>query len=166
MCRYVRLPWMYCTYINLVSTPPWKVLLYFLHFGEKILSSVVSSFWKFFCVTFKTVLQRVCFVKREVYCHFHWCIRTGKEKVTWHTFIFFSPYVSIDFIQFPDLFLAKSHTIRRSCHWSSWGLSSIIPLRAKRVGEFIEIRHKKISPTRMLATLGCLSLCNLVANKK
>ena len=28
-----------------------------------------------------------------------------------------------------------------------------IPLRAKRVGEFIEIRHKKISPT-----LGCLSL--------
>ena len=28
-----------------------------------------------------------------------------------------------------------------------------IPLRAKRVGEFIEIRHKKISPTRILSTL-------------
>ena len=32
----------------------------------------------------------------------------------------------------------------------------IIPLRAKRVGEFIEIRHKKISPTSILSTLGCL----------
>ena len=35
-----------------------------------------------------------------------------------------------------------------------------IPLQAKRVGEFIEISHKKISPTRILSTLGCLSLCN------
>ena len=32
----------------------------------------------------------------------------------------------------------------------------IIPLRAKRVREFIEIRHKKNSPTRLLSTLGCL----------
>ena len=32
----------------------------------------------------------------------------------------------------------------------------VIPLRAKREGEFIEIRHKKISPTRILSTLGCL----------
>ena len=28
-----------------------------------------------------------------------------------------------------------------------------IPLRAKRVGEFIEIRHKKISPTHIPSTL-------------
>ena len=40
-----------------------------------------------------------------------------------------------------------------------------IPLWAKRVGEFIEIRHKKISLTPILGTLGCLSLCNSVANK-
>ena len=33
----------------------------------------------------------------------------------------------------------------------------IIPLRAKRIGEIIEIRHKKISLTRILSTLGCLS---------
>ena len=32
----------------------------------------------------------------------------------------------------------------------------VIPLRAKRVGEFIDIRHKQISPTRILSTLGCL----------
>ena len=32
----------------------------------------------------------------------------------------------------------------------------IIPLRAKQVEEFIEIRHKKISPTHILRTLGCL----------
>ena len=32
----------------------------------------------------------------------------------------------------------------------------IVPLRAKRVGEFIEIRHKKNSPTCILSTLGCL----------
>ena len=31
-----------------------------------------------------------------------------------------------------------------------------IPLRAKRVGQFIEIRHKNISPTHILNTLGCL----------
>ena len=37
-----------------------------------------------------------------------------------------------------------------------------IPLRAKWVGEFIEIRHKKISPTCILSTLGCLWLCNSV----
>ena len=29
----------------------------------------------------------------------------------------------------------------------------LIPLRAKRVGEIIEIRHKKISPTRVLGTV-------------
>ena len=40
----------------------------------------------------------------------------------------------------------------------------IIPLRAKQVWEFIEIRHKKIKPTRILGTLGCLSLCDSVAN--
>ena len=35
-----------------------------------------------------------------------------------------------------------------------------IPLQAKRVREFIEIRDKKISPTRILSTLGVtLSLC-------
>ena len=33
-----------------------------------------------------------------------------------------------------------------------------IPLRVKQVGEFIAIRHKKISPTRILSTLGCLYL--------
>ena len=38
----------------------------------------------------------------------------------------------------------------------------LIPLWAKRAGEFIEIRHKKISPTHILNTLGCLSLCNFV----
>ena len=32
----------------------------------------------------------------------------------------------------------------------------LIPLRAKQVGEFIEIRHKKNS----LSTLGCLWLCD------
>ena len=37
-----------------------------------------------------------------------------------------------------------------------------IPLQAKRVGEFIKISHKKISPTLILGTLGCLSLCNSV----
>ena len=31
---------------------------------------------------------------------------------------------------------------------------TIIPLRAKRVEEFIEIRHKKISPTRIRVPLG------------
>jgi hypothetical protein len=41
----------------------------------------------------------------------------------------------------------------------------IFPLQAKRVGEFIEIRHKKISPTLILSTLECLSLCDSVANK-
>ena len=40
-----------------------------------------------------------------------------------------------------------------------------ISLRAKGVGEFIEKRHKKLSPTRILSTLGRLSLCNSVANK-
>ena len=44
-------------------------------------------------------------------------------------------------------------------------ITQIIPLRAKRVGEFIEIRHNKISPTRILSTLGCLSLRDSVANK-
>ena len=29
----------------------------------------------------------------------------------------------------------------------SWHRGGVIPLRAKRVGEFIEISHKKISPT-------------------
>ena len=29
----------------------------------------------------------------------------------------------------------------------------VIPLRAKRVGEFTEIRHNKISPTGILSTL-------------
>ena len=38
----------------------------------------------------------------------------------------------------------------------------IIPLRMKRVGEFIEIRHKKISPTCILSTLACLWLCDSV----
>ena len=37
-----------------------------------------------------------------------------------------------------------------------------IPLRAKRVGEFFEIRHKNISPTRILSTLECLWLCHSV----
>ena len=37
-----------------------------------------------------------------------------------------------------------------------------IPLQAKWVGEFIEIRHKKISPTCILSTLGCLWLCDSV----
>ena len=41
----------------------------------------------------------------------------------------------------------------------------IIPLRAKRVGELIEIRHKKISPTHILSTLWCLWLCDSKANK-
>jgi hypothetical protein len=35
-------------------------------------------------------------------------------------------------------------------------VNHFIPLRAKRVGEFIEIRHKKISLTPMLSTLECL----------
>ena len=34
--------------------------------------------------------------------------------------------------------------------------TNIIPLRAKRVGEFNEIRHKQISPTNILSALGCL----------
>ena len=38
----------------------------------------------------------------------------------------------------------------------------IFPPPAKRVGKFIEIRHKKISHTCLLSTLGCLSLCNSV----
>ncbi len=40
-----------------------------------------------------------------------------------------------------------------------------IPPRVKQVGEFNEIRHKKISPTRIPSTLECLSLCDSVANK-
>ena len=36
---------------------------------------------------------------------------------------------------------------------------TLIPLRVKRVGEFMVIRHNKISPTRILSTLGFLSLC-------
>ena len=35
-------------------------------------------------------------------------------------------------------------------------------LRAKRVGEFIGIWHKKFSLTRILSILGCLSLCDSV----
>ena len=35
-----------------------------------------------------------------------------------------------------------------------YSVKCLIPLRAKRVGEFIEIRHKNISPTRILGTLG------------
>ena len=38
---------------------------------------------------------------------------------------------------------------------------SLIPLRAKRVEEFIEIRHNKISLTRILGTLECLSSIDL-----
>ena len=38
-----------------------------------------------------------------------------------------------------------------------------ISLRAKGVGEFIEKRHKKLSPTRILSTLVCLSLCQFSA---
>ena len=34
--------------------------------------------------------------------------------------------------------------------------SKLIPLRAKREGEFFEIRHKKISPTPILSNFGCL----------
>ena len=41
---------------------------------------------------------------------------------------------------------------------------NLIPLRAKRVDKFIEIRREKISPTRTLGTLGCPSLCNSVAS--
>ena len=37
-----------------------------------------------------------------------------------------------------------------------------IPLQAKQIGEIIEIRHRKILPTRILSTLGCLSLCHSV----
>ena len=44
-------------------------------------------------------------------------------------------------------------------------ISSFIPLRAKQVGEFIEIRHKQISPTCILSTLGCLWLCDSVTLK-
>ena len=44
----------------------------------------------------------------------------------------------------------------------SWEYCDIIPLRAERVGEFIEIRHKNISPTRILGTLECLWLCDSV----
>ena len=32
----------------------------------------------------------------------------------------------------------------------------LIPMQAKRVEEFIEIRHKKNLPTHILSTLGCL----------
>ena len=38
----------------------------------------------------------------------------------------------------------------------------LIPLQAKRVGELIEIGQKKISPTRILGTLGFPSLCDSV----
>ena len=40
----------------------------------------------------------------------------------------------------------------------------IIPRRAKRIGEIIEIRHKKILPTRILSTLGCLSREGVIIN--
>ena len=46
-----------------------------------------------------------------------------------------------------------------------WRYLNFIPLWAKWVEEFIEIRHKKNFPTRILNTLGCLWLCNSVANK-
>ena len=51
------------------------------------------------------------------------------------------------------------------CQKQGYLLAGLIPLRAKQVGEFIEIRHKKISPTSILSTLGCMSLCHSVANK-
>ena len=41
----------------------------------------------------------------------------------------------------------------------------LIPLQAKRVGELIEIGQKKISPTRILGTLGFPSLCDSEPNK-
>ena len=36
----------------------------------------------------------------------------------------------------------------------------LIPMGATQVGEFIEIGHKKNSPTHILGTFGCLSLCH------
>ena len=51
------------------------------------------------------------------------------------------------------------HLLKILTSLSSRDCDLIIPLWAKQVGEFIEIRHKKISPTRILSTLGCLWLC-------
>ena len=47
----------------------------------------------------------------------------------------------------------KLGTILVSCQKRQVGFM-VIPLRAKQEGEFIEIRHKKISPTHILSTLG------------
>ena len=59
--------------------------------------------------------------------HFHWCISTVKKKKT-HDILFilvFSyPCVYCFYCIFQS-FPPWSHTIRRSCHRSSWGLSSI-----------------------------------------
>ena len=47
-------------------------------------------------------------------------------------------------------YVSKSiHYVRRT-DLEGCVLNLVIPLRAKQVGEFIEIRHKKISPTRIL----------------
>ena len=51
---------------------------------------------------------------------------------------------------------------KSSSNKSNWSLKMwiilkvVIPLQVKQVREFIEIRHKKISPTHILSTLGCL----------
>ena len=56
------------------------------------------------------------------------------------------------------LVINSNSSIKLPCTvWeTNLNLSCFIPLRAKPVGEFIEIRHKKISPTSILSTLGCL----------
>ena len=46
--------------------------------------------------------------------------------------------------------------IRKKSKQGNIAVLYFIPLRAKRVGELIVIRHKKILPTRILSTLECL----------
>ena len=65
------------------------------------------------------------------------------------------------FFKWANIFVFNSDAIQILHHFDNQtNLNNIIPLQAMRVGEFIEIRHKKISPISILSTLGCLSLCH------
>ena len=89
---------------------------------------------------------------RQIFSYFFLVVSEKRKCLTFTLHIFhilFRCVVNIKRIQ-PSSLLAT--------HWH------FIPLLAKRVGECIKIRHKRISPTRILSTLGCLSLCDSEAN--
>ena len=121
-----------------------------------------SSFGSF--IRFKTVLFNLMFfLLFQLFGHFIgpldsvYCTSSGINIFRFYAFLFewLSPGHIYTLCCRPCQGLLFSHStlfvnLTRSVYLC------IIPLRAKRVGEFIETRHKKISPTRILSTLGCL----------